>query len=258
MSTFFQYFTELSPEDAFQSFGREHLLAMIAIFLILFFSLRILKRRKKKTVSIVIKIAAVLVPIVEFTHTYWLYLCGETELIRLLPLHLCAMQSFFIPLAVFTNKSCFKEFLFCTSILGGIFAIVFPVGVAGSYPIFHYQSIQTLVLHSLLIFVPTAMIYCQGFVPRIENFSKVLLIFLTVASGTAVIDFLYDQNYMFLNYPPEGTPLELIYHTFGRSAYLGVTLLILGSVCIGMYLLFAENRKSIAREGLWGALKNKI
>ena len=158
MKSFFAFWDQVDPKDAFPQFGALHIAALAMMALVLYLSLKGIKRMKPSKAKAVIRVAAVAVPVVEFTHTYWLYLCGEKDLIRLLPLHLCAMQSFFIPLAVFSGKTIFWEFIYATSILGGIFATVFPVGVADVYPLLHYQTIQTFVLHSLLIFVPMALI----------------------------------------------------------------------------------------------------
>lgn len=196
---------------------------------------------------------AIAVPIIELSHTIWLYLCGQTNIIKLLPFHLCASQSVFIPLAVFTKSTALKEYIFATSILGGFFGMTFPAGVAGNYPIFHYQTIQTMVLHSLLILIPLALIVCFGFRPDIRNFSKVLGIFFTAVIPAAAVDSVFGENYMFLRYPPEGTPLSFIFDHFGRGIYLLLTFLLFTWIVFCLYKIFPYNRN----QKIFGA-KNSV
>lgn len=235
---FFDFWTTLDPDNAFPLFGQEHILAMIIIACILYCLLRYLTKLPSKIVTLVIATAALLVPIVEYTHTYWLYRCGQTQWYKLLPLHLCAMQSIFIPLAVFTPFRCFKEFIYSTAILGGICAIVFPVGVAGTYPFWHYQTLQTLLLHSLLIFVPLALIISGRFQPKAKAIPQVIAIFLFVASLAAYIDNHFGENYIFLRFPPADTPFAAIADIYGHGTYLLLAAICLLAVILIMYLPF--------------------
>ena len=126
---------------------------------------------------------------------------------------------FFIPLAVFSRLPSVRDFTFFTAIFGGVFAILSPVGVAGKYPFFHFQTLQTLLLHAFLIFIPLSMLLYDDFYPRLRNFPKVILIALLSIIPTAVIDFVAHENYMFFCSPPEGTFLEPLFLRFGDHAY---------------------------------------
>ena len=87
----------------------------------------------------------------------WLFLLGEGDWVKLLPLHLCGLQVLFIPLAVFTRSEALRSYVWATSILGGITAIVYPAGIVGTYPFFLFQTFQSFALHLLLILVPILM-----------------------------------------------------------------------------------------------------
>ena len=245
---FFAPGTQIDRADVFPMFGWRHIALLIIVALCLFLAIHYVAHAPQKQAKRIIRVAAVAVPVLELSHTVWLYLCGFTDFIKLLPLHLCAMQSIFIPLAVFTRKTYFKEFVYATAVLGGALGILFPAGVAECYPVWHYQTIQTAVLHGLLIFVPLALIFSGEFRPELRNFSKVLLIFLCVALVAAAVDFGFGENYMFLRQAPEGTPLVWIYDTFGRGTYLVVTFLILASASISMYWPFTKRGRQIAAQ----------
>ncbi len=245
---FFLPQTKFEQADVFAMFGWKHFVLLIALAAALFLALRDIARASKSRARRVIRLAAAAVPLLEASHTIWLYSCGYTEIVKLLPLHLCAMQSVFIPLAVFTKKKCFQEFIYATSVLGGAFGILFPSGVAECYPVWHYQTIQTTLLHGLLIFVPLALVFSGEFQPEFRNFSKVLLLFLCVALVAAAVDFGFGENYMFLREAPEGTPLVWVYDTLGRMGYLLVTFLLLSAISMSMYLPFQKKQKQHNRE----------
>lgn len=106
----------------------------------------------------------------------WLFLLGEGYWVKLLPLHLCGLQVLFIPLAVFTRSEALRSYVWATSILGGITAIVYPAGIVGTYPFFHFQTFQSFALHLLLILVPILMFLCDGYAPSIKQLPSVTVI----------------------------------------------------------------------------------
>ena len=246
---FFLSQTQIDKAETFPMFGWEHLVLLMMMALALVLSLWDIAHAPRERAEKITKAAAIAVPLLEASHTVWLFTCGYTNPIKLLPLHLCAMQSIFIPLAVFTRKRCFQEFIYATSVLGGIFGILFPTGVAECYPIWHYQTLQTAMLHGLLIFVPLALIYSRQFRPDFRNFPKVLFLFLCVALVAAAVDFGFGENYMFLREAPEGTPLAWVFDTFGRMGYLIVTFLLLAGISMSLYLPFRRRgERKVAQE----------
>lgn len=225
-------------------------MALLLLALAIILALRKLKGLSPKMQQRWLYISAIAVPLLELTHVIWLYTAGNSDWVKLLPLHLCGMQVFFIPLAVFTKKACFQEYIFCTSILGGIFASIFLVGVADTYPFWHYQTIQTLLYHGLLTFVPIALIVTGQYTPNVRNFPKVLGLFLCVAPVAAFIDFTYGENYMFLMEAPGGTPFSFVFEHFGRTAYWVFALISLSLICLAMYWPFERRKKQAARLSL--------
>ena len=105
-----------------------HILLLLLLTGCITAGLLLIRRLKPSQAQHVLHGAAILVPLLELSHSVWLYLTGTTSLIKLLPLHLCGLQSLFIPLAVFTKFTCFRDFVYATSLLGGIFGTVMPAG----------------------------------------------------------------------------------------------------------------------------------
>lgn len=220
MNNFFGFYTQYEKNQTFKQLGFEHSCAIIIIAIIIaiitYYIGKIDKRKSKK----ILNLLALLVPIVELSHTIWLIYCGQTDFRKLLPLHLCAMQVFFIPLSVFTKKQVFKDFIFATSILGGTFGIIFPSGVADNYPFFHFQTLQTLCYHSLLILVPILLIRVGEIKPTVKRLINSVILFITIGIPVYIIDTIFEENYMFLKNPPEVEFIKNIFLNYGQTVYL--------------------------------------
>ena len=237
MTTFFARCDAPHP-DAVPLLCLRHILLLLALAGCIIAGLLWIRQLQPQQAQHVLYGAAILVPTLELSHSIWLYLTGTASLVKLLPLHLCGLQSLFIPLAVFTKFTCFRDFVYATSLLGGIFGTVMPAGVADYYPLLSFQTLQTFALHGLLVFVPLAMILCGLHRPSIHRFPRVLCIFLLAALAVGMVDQLFGENYMFLYAPPAGTPLVWIFNTFGRGIYLGCTFVLLAGASLLIHLPF--------------------
>ena len=151
-------------------------------------------------------ILAIAVPVVEAVRILWMICLGEGNWVKLLPLHLCGLQVIFIPLAVFTKNRRFQSYVWATSILGGIVAILYPSGIVETYPFFHFQTLQSFVLHILLVLVPLLMFLCGEYHPRTSDITMMFPVLLLGASAAFAVDWIWDQNYMFLR-SADGVPL---------------------------------------------------
>ena len=235
MIDFFKYYTEIDKKIVFNNFDYLHVISMIIVLSLILLGLKIIKNIKKESAKKLLRVLAILVPAVEFSHTYWLYKCGITSISKLLPFHICALNIFFIPLSVFTTNVIIKEYTYAYSIIGGFLGIVCPSGVSGSYPIFHYQTIQTFIYHGLLIFIPIAMCMIGEIKPNYKNLYKVHIIFIIIAVFVGTFDYVFDENYMFIKYPPEVKIVEVLYKRLGDFWY-SITHLV---VCVlGSYISY--------------------
>lgn len=235
--SFFMRADSPSPQ-AFSLFGAQHIVLLLILAGCITAGLYLITRLDPAKQRRILYAAAVLVPALELSHSVWMFLTGTNEIIKLLPLHLCGLQSLFIPLAVFTRLTCFRDFVYASSLLGGIFGTVFPAGVAGYYPVWSFQTLQTYALHGLLIFVPLALILSGQHRPDPRRFPRVLCIFLLAALVVGVVDRVFGENYMFLFAAPENTPLEWIYNAFGRGIYLASAFVLLASASFIIHLPF--------------------
>ena len=233
---------------AFSLFGATHILLLACSAGIVCLTLHWISHQSYERQERAIQCMAVLVPALELSHAVWLYQAGVKELDKLLPLHLCGMQSVFIPLAVFSRRQCWQDYVYATSVLGGVFALLFQSGVADYYPFWHFQTLQNIALHLLLILVPAALILTGRHRPHPARFPVSAGIFLGVAALAGLVDWLGNENYMFLVYPPLNTPLVWVYRTLGHGGYLATAFLLLAGMSLLIHLpfLWADGREKRA------------
>lgn len=223
---------------AFSLFGTVHILLLALSAGIVCLVLHWVSRQTYAAQERVLRCMALLVPVLELSHAVWLCAAGVTEPDKLLPLHLCGMQSVFIPLAVFSRRRCWRDYVYATSLLGGVFALIFQTGVAGYYPLWHFQTLQNIALHLLLILVPLILVLTGRHRPHPARFPVCVLIFLCVAALAGLVDWLGNENYMFLSYPPANTPLVWVYRTLGKGPYLTTAFLLLSGLSFLTHLPF--------------------
>ena len=233
MTDFFKYYTEISEKVVFNNFDFSHNLSMVIILIAIVVGLKLLSKVKKENARVILKILACITVVLELSHTLWLYKCGLTDIEKLLPFHICALNIFFIPYAVFSKNKFACEYIFAFSIIGGFFGITFPSGVSGSYPIIHYQTIQTFIYHGLLIFIPIAQIVVKDFMPDIKKIYRVHILFIIIAIFVGIFDYIFDENYMFIKYPPDVYIAKWVYKNWG----IGVYTFLFGVICLGGSIL---------------------
>jgi uncharacterized membrane protein YwaF len=137
----------------------------------------------------------------------------------LLPLFLCSIQLFALPLAAFSKgrlKEVALDFVMIFGILG---AIVGTYGAAQNYscyPIFSIENVSSGITHSISGFASLYIMISGMHSMKKKNIwgtCAVLSVFCVLAY---VVNLLIDYNYMFLM-DHDGTPYQIVYNLVGGN-----------------------------------------
>ncbi|MEG2378560.1 MAG: YwaF family protein, partial [Clostridia bacterium] len=112
MQNFFKFWSDIPNELAFPSFGALHIAAIASVFVLLTAALVAMRKLSARGKRGIICACSIILPLLEISRIVWLVYTGEHNIIKLLPLHLCTMQMFFIPLAVFSRSESVRDFVF--------------------------------------------------------------------------------------------------------------------------------------------------
>lgn len=165
---------------------------------------------------------------------------GEYGL-EVLPLHLCAVAVYLLPLHALGRGELTGQFLYAFCLPGALAALLTPDWSV--YPALHLMSFLCFSLHTLTAAYVLMLVLGGTLRPDSRALPACIGLMLLLAGPVYVFDLLTGTNYMFLNWPPAGTPLAW-FASWGRLFVFGYPLLFAAGWLL-MYLPFhCKNRKS--------------
>ena len=137
----------------------------------------------------------------------------------LLPLFLCSIQLFALPLAAFAKgrlKEVALDFVMIFGILG---ALVGTYGAAqnyGVYPVFSIENVSSGLTHSISGFASLYIMISGMRSMKKNNITATCLILGVFCVAAYIVNLLIDYNYMFLM-DHDGTPYQIVYNLVGGN-----------------------------------------
>ena len=233
MERFFDF--TIGPEAAgFGLFSSAHGLylavaALSALLLCLFY--RHLDGERRRRLRLVLASSALAL---QLLRAVLLIISGNYTIGRL-PLHLCAMAVYISFFHALRGGRLLGQFLYAFCMPGAAAALLFPDW--SYYPALHFMTVSSFVLH-ILVFCYVLMQVSGGDIsPDIKSLPQCLGIMLAIAIPVYVFDVLTNTNYLFLNWPSPGSPLEL-FAFLGRPGYVLGYLPLIAVVWLVLYLPF--------------------
>lgn len=171
-----------------------------------------------------------------------------------LPIHLCNISLFLVPIGVLTKNDKLMAYGFFIAPLGAFFAMTFPPEGFGGLNVFYFHMIGFYGTHAILIIVGILLVSMGLFRP---SFRKIPLMFLTaliLSSCAFVINILIREftgspaNY-FYTYDPEGISiLELFWSILPvRYLYCSFAVIILAAyTCLTTLPFYLVDQKKLA------------
>ena len=199
-----------------------------------------------------IRILPVLLVGMELGKDLYLCLVGHFGL-GYLPLHLCSMGIPVFLLAVYVGRlrAFFTEVALILILPGSVCAILFPDW--NMYPVWNFMNLYSWVWHGLLVLFPLLLIL-DGWKPVFKSIWKPVVFLLAVVPPIYAFDRWAGCNYLFVNWPPEGTPLVWLAGLMGVPGYLAGYALLAAMVMLAMYFFYGEVWKGLERRARRGMI----
>jgi len=231
---FFTYDSEIPVGLAVKNFSVTHLAWLAVTFLFIFLAVLFYRRQSAAVRKKLLRGTALSIAALELVRTVWLLAVGHYELYRHLPLHLCGVMILVDFLAVYTNRRFFKEFAYAAGLPGAAMALITPE--PSGYPLWNIQSLQSIVIHALLVLVPLFLIVGDDFRPSLRMLPWNFAALTSLAAFCFGINFLLNSNYMFVRFAPLDTPIALFDKWVGWPGYIGLMLVLVFAFWLLMYL----------------------
>lgn len=166
-----------------------------------------------------------------------------------LPLHLCSIAMFIcLYWAWHPHSGGAGALLWSLCFSGGLAALLFPDWTR--MPLLHFQSLHSFLYHAMLVQFSLIAVITGQARPGLQNVWKAALFLVIAAVPVYLLNCLLDTNYMFLNRPLPGTPLELCARLPGKWGYLAGYALLAGGILVLLNLPFSLwTRWKTARQG---------
>jgi len=229
-------------------------LVLIMIALSVYLGLR--NRGKDiKTKNKVLIIAAILIDSIEIFKIFIFCLRASDPLGWLyeLPLFLCSIQLFTIPLAAFSVgrvKEAALDFVFIFGILGAILGTYGAGQNYGSYPVLCIDNVVSGITHCISGFASLYIVISGMASMKRRNMHITFGIIGVVCAVAYIAGALLDYNYMFL-FGGDGTPYDIIYNWLdGNPVLYPLAVIFLFIIYIAVFYLCyflctTKNRKSL-------------
>ena len=154
--------------------------------------------------------------------------------IYFLPLHLCSLALFISFFHALSGSPLLGDFLYAIALPGAACALLFPDWT--SYPAMNLLSINSFLNHILLVSYPVMLVYNKDIKPDLHRLPSCMLMLILIAVPIFAFDKIFDANYLFLNWPSPGSPLELFAGLLGQPGYLLGYIPMLTAVWACLYL----------------------
>lgn len=156
-----------------------------------------------------------------------------------LPLHLCGMAVYISAFHALRGGRLTGQFLYAFCMPGAAAALLFPDW--SYYPALHFMTLCSFVLHILLFCYPLMQAVGGDIRPEGKALPGCLGIMMAIAIPVYGFDVLTNTNYLFLNWPSPGSPLEW-FSFLGRPGYLLGYIPLIAMVWALLYLPFLRKR----------------
>lgn len=196
----------------------KHLVTVLITILGIAIAVKITKIKKKEDVTKVIKIATIIVWILEITKIVFLILTDQGKPNNVVPLYYCSML-LYSGLMISFGKGFFKKmgevFLATGGLFGGIVYLVFPTTTLPAYPLFHFISIHSFFFHGIMIYLGIIINKYKYVELKLSDIKYYACLVLIICIAAYIVNTILDCNLMFISKDFPGMPISIIYNNTG-------------------------------------------
>lgn len=191
------------PNVTFQIWGKEHILTIFFIILIIFcvYFFRNRLQPYRKIIRLVVGWSLI---VSRLSLDLWYVITDQWSLQSSLPLELCSIASLLCGIMLITKNYSLFEIGYFIAIGGATQAILTP-DLNFGFP--QYRFLQFFLDHMLLVLAPLIMIWLYRFTITKKSLTKSFITLNVIAGIVFVINLLFSANYMFLRQKPRGPSL---------------------------------------------------
>ncbi len=136
----------------------------------------------------------------------------DNNLTNIVPLYYCSLFIYFFIPTFFKNKAVFDIGVILLKYYGfvpGLCFILYPITAVNYHPLFSFQSLHSLIFHSLMLFISLILLYKDAQPLNKKGFLAYTIITLSFCLIAYIFNIFANTNYMFINYPSSDNDILL-------------------------------------------------
>lgn len=207
-------FTPTYTNEVSYMFNLNHIYLLLFVAASVIALILIFKNRSKKTQDIMLVTVAILMIVLELSRFIWKTAnhfnnggaIDNWNWAWNFSFQLCTIMTWFVSISiligVFAKKEKWNKFSYSTmvgiALISGILTFLYPDLVDGSYSILHFRNAQTIIDHTLLIFIPLFLIFAKRVKIELKNIWMPVAGLFGSAAIAMTMSLITDNNFMFM------------------------------------------------------------
>lgn len=217
-----------------------HLILLIITIIGILVALKFTKNKNKEQITKIIRNITIFLWVLEIIKIIFNLMVGNASNPNTyVPLYFCSMILYAGILSGFckgTLKHVGDVFLATGSMIAGIIFLMSPNTSLTTYPIFHYISLQSFILHGSMVYLGILVNvtnYVDVKAKDIIYYAGLMLIISVIAY---IFNMIFDSNLMFISKDFPGTPIAILYNITGGNLF--TIIMVMLQATVPFYLVY--------------------
>jgi len=197
-----------------------HLIILLITLLGILIALKFTKNKNKEQILKEIRIITIFLWILEIIKIVFNLSVGNASNPNTyVPLYFCSMILYAGILSGFCKeklKHVGDVFIATGGMIAGIIFLLSPNTSLTMYPIFHYISIQSFILHGAMVYLGVLLNITNYIDIKGNDIIYYAGLMLIISCIAYVFNIIFESNLMFISYNFPGTPIEILYNISGK------------------------------------------
>lgn len=214
------FFAKPGEYEACKVFSMQHFILLLITLIVIGILLFLTKKSNREKVLKIIKGSTIFLWFLEIIKIVFNLLVGNGSNINTyIPLYYCSLMLYAGIFSGFCKGKLRKigdVFLATGGIVAGMGFLISPITSLSTYPVFHFISIQSFILHGTMLYLGILVNITNYIELKLEDFKYYFILIIVISLIAYIINMIFGSNLMFIskNYP--GTIIEPIYNLTGK------------------------------------------
>jgi hypothetical integral membrane protein (TIGR02206 family) len=196
----------------FATFGREHLITLGCVAVVCTIACIFYRRSTDPVRKVFLRIWTIVPLAIECVTQIALILTVHPYPVHELPFQICNLFMVVGVFHAFKPTKVTGEWIYSLGIISPLLSLLTPDWTR--FPFFSYWAFQDFAYHGFLITTPLMLLFGKNLHPNFKNLGKVSICMVVFFIPVVILNNILGTNFVFLNWPVEGTFLEVLDNWF--------------------------------------------